>query len=346
MTLEPNPKYYKKISIGYNGQDDFFDSVITPFKDYISSVYTSPPTSMGIRSSRTTPDVSLPEMLRLRKKLAQIGIEFNLVYNFDGIADPKIGKDLLAAAHFFKPDLVTFPGTFVRDLFLKETDYKLNISIIHDINSLNQLEQVLEGDQDGQIVSYNIGRRKTFDLDFIREVKTKYPNLRLKLMVNEGCVFECPDQQFHSCSHSMMKKNFSDQQLFYCSKLESGQWWRFLSGQYIPPKFLSRYLGLVDEFKLASRGIYTQKMQTQRVVQLLEEYIGEQDISIKRAIESSYGGSLFARMPEFRAFVEAEQASRVMEALEKPYPEPFFQIRSKCLHNCQQCGYCKKVLYG
>ncbi|MFA6193341.1 MAG: hypothetical protein WC726_00560 [Parcubacteria group bacterium] len=334
-----NTKYRKKISIGYNGKKDFFDQIILPYKYYISSVYTAPPTSMNIASSRAVPHVTKEEMLDLRKRLKKEKIEFNLVFNFDGIDDPKIIKTLLLSADYFKPDLITLNGTYVLDSFLKITKYKLNISIINDINSLNQLDQLLERDLKGNyIVSYNIGRRKTFDPKYIKSVRSRYPKLRLKLMVNEGCIFECPDQNFHSCSNTMRKKDHPSDRIFYCQKFESPEHWRFLTGQYIPPKFLSNYCDLVDEFKIASRGSYYAGMDTTTVVELLKEYIEERDISIKRAMLSSYGGTYFAQS-YFKNNPESEKGN-----YSKTYPDDFFKVRSKCKHNCYDCGYCRDIL--
>jgi len=52
----------------------------------------------------------------------------------------------------------------------------------------------------------------------------------------------------------MTHGKYFDPGIFYCHKLDPGQHWRFLTGQYIPPKFLASYRGLVDEFKIATRG--------------------------------------------------------------------------------------------
>lgn len=336
-----NKKYRKKFTIGYNGKKDFFEKVIEPFEYYISSVYTAPPTSLGISSARFTPSVKAKEFLKLRKKLEKKKIGFNLIYNFSGIASPDIAGKLISTANIFKPNMVTVPGTFVLDLFLKHTRYKINISVIHDINSINSLDQLLERDEKKQIVAYNIGRRKTYDLDFIKKVRKKYPRLRLKLMVNEGCIFECPDQNFHSCSHMLIKKDFREHKIFHCQKFMPKQYWRFLTGQYIPPKFLANYCGLVDDFKLASRGVYKKGMPTEHIVKMLNEYINEEDLTINRAIQSSYGGSLFANTTEYQEFISSQKAS---SPYFKPYPNDFFKMRSKCQHNCDECGYCRKIL--
>jgi len=222
--------------------------------------------------------------------------------------------------------------------------YPLNISIINDINSLNQLHQLLERDPRGLITSYNIGRRKTFDLKFIAAVKKAFPKLRLKLMVNEGCIFECPDQGFHSCSMSMGLGTRFDQGRFYCSKLERAGHWRFLTGQYVPPKFLHHYLGLADEFKIATRGVHGEPVSNGFVAGLLAEYVNEADISIARGMQTSFGGSIFAGglLGEDGAprGLSPAAAARYLA----PYPGDFFAERTKCRHDCWRCGYCRDLL--
>jgi hypothetical protein len=337
-----NRKYFKKISIGYNGKEDFFSHAVFPFKEYISSVYSSPPRSLGFSSARFSPDVFPRELLNLRKKLKSVGIDFNLVYNFDGISDVAVADRLIDAANYFEPDVVTVNGTFIIDRFTELTDHKLNISIINDINTINQLSQLLE--RSSSIVSYNIGRRKTFDLQYIKTVKERYPNLKLKLMVNEGCVFECPDQNFHSCSQTMANEKSLDIGIFYCHKLSRSQHWRFLTGQYIPPKFLHNYCGLVDEFKIATRGLRLKGMPTEMVRNILLQYINEEDISLKKAMLTSFGGSLFS----VRYFEDHKKndrdISRNNDIYERKYPKDFFKVRTSCLHDCYKCNYCKSIL--
>ena len=342
--IKNNKKYYRKISVGYNGDKDFFRRIILPFKKYISSVYSSPCVSLGVSSARFSPDITPARLLEFRKKLKAEKIEFNLVYNFDGISGSGLLPRLVKIAELLKPDVITVNGTFIIDEFLRLGKYKLNISIINDINSLNQLYQLLERDPKGLISSYNIGRRKTYDLDYIGSVRKAFPDLKLKLMVNEGCIFECPDQGFHSCSMTMGLGTSFDQSRFYCSKLIREQHWRFLTGQYIPPKFLAGYCGLVDEFKIATRGVHGEPVGNEFIAGVLAEYINEEDITLARGMLSSFGGSIFAgrflRDNGARPACPEKEAARYL----RPYPEDFFDVRTACEHNCYQCDYCGDIL--
>lgn len=340
--IKDNKKYYHRFSIGYNGDGDFFPQVVLPLKKYISSVYSSPPTSLGISSARFTPNIAPGRLLEFRKKLKAAGMEFNLVYNFDGIPDPGITGRLAAVAELLKPDVITVNGTFIIDEFLGLGKYKLNISIINDINSRNQLCQLLERDNRGLITSYNIGRRKTYDLRYIASVRKAFPGLNLKLMVNEGCVFECPDQNFHSCTMTMTHGRYFDPGIFYCHKLGPDRHWRFLTGQYIPPKFLARYCGLADEFKLATRGAHGEPAANDFIRGILAEYINEEDITVDRAMRTSFGGSFFAR--EYFQGDGAGCAKKPPPGYCKPYPKDFFKVRTSCAHDCWRCDYCRKIL--
>ncbi len=342
--VKDNKKYYRKLSVGYNGDKDFFRDVILPFKKYISSVYSTPGISLGVSSARFVPDITPARLLAFRRQLKAEKIEFNLVYNFDGISDPGILPRLVKIADYLKPDVITANGTFITDEFIRLGKYKLNISIINDINSLNQLYQLLERDPKGIITSYNIGRRKTYDLKYIAAVRKAFPKLKLKLMVNEGCVFECPDQGFHSCSMTMGLGTSFDQGRFYCSKLVPGQHWRFLTGQYIPPKFLARYCGLADEFKIATRGVHGEPVGNEFIAGVLAEYVNEADITIARGMLSSFGGSIFSggffQDNGARPRCPPRQAARYL----RPYPADFFDVRTACRHDCWQCSYCRDIL--
>lgn len=334
--IKDNKKFYRRLSIGYNGDPDFFSAVVLPFKKYLSSVYSSPGTSLGISSARFTPNITPARLLRFRRQLKSAGIPFNLVYNFDGISDTGILKALAVTAERLKPDEITVNGTFVLDAFLRIGKYKLNISIINDINSINQLCQLLERDTGGLIASYNIGRRKTYDPRYIAAVRKKFPRLKLKLMVNEGCIFECPDQNFHSCTMTMTHGKRIDPGIFYCHKLPARNHWRFLTGQYIPPKFLHKYLGLADEFKIATRGAHGEPAGNDFIRGILEEYVDEADIPVERAMRSSFGGSFFIR--------KYPQGPGASLGYSMPYPDDFFKMRTACAHDCWRCDYCKKIL--
>jgi hypothetical protein len=342
--LKDNRKYYRRLSIGYNGSADFFGEVVAPFRKYISSVYTTPGVSFGVSSARFVPDIAPQRLLAFRHKLKAEGIEFNLVYNFDGIPDSALLPRLVKIAALLKPDLLTVNGTYVMDEFVRLGRYKLNISIINDINSLNQLHQLLARDPKGVITSYNIGRRKTYDLAFIASVRREFPKLKLKLMVNEGCVFECPDQNFHSCSMSMGLGTKFDQRRFYCSKLSPENHWHFLTGQYVPPKFLHHYLGLAHEFKIATRGVHGEPVSNEFVRGVLAEYVNEADVSVARAMQTSFGGSIFSGSLLDENGVPRGLPPAAAARYLAPYPDDFFAKRTACWHDCWRCPYCRGIL--
>lgn len=329
-------KYHKKFTIGYNGEPDFTEKVLLPFQDYISSVYAAPPEAMGMPNARKVMPGRPESLLAFREQCKQEQIEFNLLFNFDAIAfpDTMFLEQLFFITDFFKPDMVTVSNTFVMDAFLEQTEYKVNLSIIFNIPSLNQLAMVMENDFAHKIVSYNIAKSKTFSPKYIRSVREKYPELRLKLMLNEGCVIECPDQHFHSGCLSMSPRGFNvHDSLFYCRKLKPEQYWRFLTGQYIPPKFLANYCELADEFKVACRYY-----SSEAIAKVLSEYIHEEDISIRRAMLSSHGGAGFV----FNDDALRDEARP--HPCDIPYPDDFFSKRSSCGNVCHQCDYCKSIL--
>lgn len=335
--MKDNKKYYGRLSVGYNGAPDFFRTVLLPFKKYISSVYSTPGLSAGVSSARFVPDITAARLLAFRKRLKAEGVNFNLVYNFDGAGDSGLLPKLVRTADSLQPDSVTVNGTWVLDEFLRLGRYKLQISVVNDINSLNQLHQLLERDTKGLIETYNIGRRRTFDPAYIASVRRAFPGLKLRLMVNEGCVFECPDQGFHSCSMTMGLGRRVDQGRFYCGKLAPRERWRFLTGQYIPPKFLPRYSGLVDEFKLATRGVHGWPVSSAFIAGLLADYIAEADVTLARGMQSAFGGTLFLRGNDARP-------GKGEAAYLEPYPGDFFDVRSACRHDCWRCRYCRDLL--
>ena len=140
-----NKKYFNSFSIGYDGSRDFFERIVLPYKKYIRSIYAVPPLSSGLSNARWALKTSPTELLNFRKNVQKTGKEFNLVFNFNGVTYPRkqFSKKLLDVTNFYSPDMVIISGTYLLDI-LRETKYKIGISIIHDINTANQLEMLME----------------------------------------------------------------------------------------------------------------------------------------------------------------------------------------------------------
>lgn len=75
---------------------------------------------------------------------------------------------------------------------------------------------------------------------------------------------------------------------------------------------------------------------------VFKEYLYEEDITISRAMETAHGGSLFFRALGFS--LPDSQAAKQIEMYQRPYPDEFFDIRTKCKNECYKCNYCKKIL--
>jgi len=147
---------------------------------------------------------------------------------------------------------------------------------------------------------------KNKDMGFIRQLRRNFPEVKLKMILNEVCVPDCPMRQ----GHSNLESHGDWGGLYHkaCFSIFKKEPWLFYSSPYIAPKYLDYYDDLIDIFKILDRD-----SPTEEIIETFGTYAGDEKYLSLRADWDT-------RLPQ-------EVYDRVLQ----------------CDRRCDQCGLCKKV---
>lgn len=98
---------------------------------------------------------------------------------------------------------------------------------------------------------------------------------KIKLLINQGCYYNCPDYTLHSTALAHSQKEIAPIEkgrTLYCdhiNSLENEQAWKNLTHQALAPNQLQYYDDVVDIFKLSTRIEY----DVERIEHIILAYI-------------------------------------------------------------------------
>lgn len=155
----------------------------------------------------------------------------------------------------------------------------------------------------------------------IRDIK-KATGLPVKILLNEGCLSNCPFRRMHfnSIAHRIADRQFLNRSCITVIKNDPKKIFRI---PFIRPEDVKHYKGIADYFKLATRTFTTQQIEN-----TLKAYISEE-----------HNGDLLdildmTSMKCFFTFLN----NKVLDKMN------FFENMTKCTLDCEKCGYCESLL--
>ena len=152
---------------------------------------------------------------------------------------------------------------------------------------------------------------------------------KLCMLVNSGCVRNCPWQVFHETLHAhdffgALPEMYSQGMDFICrSVFKSGRFVDFLRGSWIRPEDVSVFEPELESIKLSTR-------QVPYPFEIVEAYLN-----------GSYDGNLVHLMDPYQsAFFRPNRIDN------KSFPADWVTsgIAGDCANNCTHCGKCEQVL--
>ncbi len=165
------------------------------------------------------------------------------------------------------------------------------------------------------------------DIPLIKKIK-KATGLKVRIMLNEGCLKDCPYRKMHynSISHGGLKGIPIDGICFdrYCWKVLFDDPKKILRSPFVPPDQLRRYVGVVDYFKLSTRVFSVSAIE----------------FCLNAYISGDFSGNLqdILDSPALYYFDYIDYG-----VLKK---SGFFKKMQKCQDYCLECGLCNKWLRG
>jgi collagenase-like PrtC family protease len=229
---------------------------------------------------------------------------------------------------------LTFLSTYGE--YLKGLGLKIEMSTISDIDCIEKVDQMMA--LFPFIDSVCLNNTFIFNHDDIVYLKSKYPNLELKILVNHGCIVNC---MAHIVHHNYLAeviydvKDMSDMRRWqaysnqreitrtcktcerYCAN--SGQGFNIISEMsYIRPEDVHLYDDVIDLFKLSGR-----EHDAEDIIKYINAYGEEKcDGDFGELMDFPFG---------------------IFNIDNQGFPEEFGKQRSNCGHKCHKCTYCQGI---
>ena len=199
---------------------------------------------------------------------------------------------------------------------------KLTASVICEIDSVQSAGFFEDLGADAFVPDRDINR----NLDLLKEIK-EATEMEMTLMVNEGCLFRCPQRIVHynfssHCSKSENKQyNTTDFNSNFCRNIRLNAPQEIIKSQFILPQHLRYYKNIADSFKIVGRT-----MPTPWVLSATESYLCEK-----------YNGNLLDLLESAIPKFLSETGMKIsVESLD----DKFFKKVTTCDKNCRKCTYC------
>lgn len=160
-----------------------------------------------------------------------------------------------------------------------------------------------------------------------RRIRSVYPKMKLHLIANEGCLYQCPYKPAHDAHIALVneglcgERTFAMNRDFGCIRRLLTDKGAMLASPFIRPEDISQYEGLIDGIKLCGRNRGTPFLAR----------------AITAYREKRYSGNLLDLMDAM-----GDLSDRVNLPNDQ-IPEDFLNRVTTCNKACIQCGWCVNV---
>ncbi|MCX8131698.1 MAG: U32 family peptidase [Clostridia bacterium] len=304
-----------KLSIGFNGKVDDLRQIIAT-GDNIESVY-----SGGLRNiiagGRPQYADSLTEISQCISLAHQNGIHYEIALNAPcGLHDKSDTgwwtqiEDYLLTLEELGADRIVASHPFLISLVKKKTHMEAVVSTICEITEARMAKYYEDMGADIIIPSMNINYR----LEKLIEMKHSLKNAKMRIMVNEHCLGDCPWRRFHHShyAHSNTEHDYHAN----CKRKFLEEPYLCLTNNAIRPEDLIRYHQITDNFKIVGRLV-----SISCLIDRINAYSTQK-----------YNGNF--------VFLQDENLSEYIYVSNKELND-LFDRKRKCKFNCSECNACK-----
>ncbi len=177
------------------------------------------------------------------------------------------------------------------------------------------------------IVDRSLNRRPQDLARLTEESRRRWPELRIGLLANEGCLYQCPFKLTHDALIALANQaaavdTFRINRDLGCLRVLSEKPWRLFRSPFIRPEDVTSYAGQADFIKLCGRT-------------LGPAFLGR---VLKAYVAGRYPGNLLDLMDSMHWMAAMRHVAN--ECL----PKDFVERLSSCDGDCAACGYCGEML--
>lgn len=271
----------RKFSVPYNNSNpDEYLKAILPFKNSIENIYFSYP---GV-GAHVTPDNLINNLSDAYEYtqgfLTQTKGVYKRILAVNTCFIPLSDTDKQAfIINTLLPILLGFEieGIIISDFTLARLIHQMipNLEIHTSCNTYQFNEKTYEYWYDEAGISvFNPPRESLRNPQLLKNIKSD--KWKIKCLVNEACLYGCPQNINHACYLSVGSELHT---AYFCNRST----WRYsdiLRTNFILPRWLKYFDDIVDIYKLSGRACPTEK-----IVDMLDAYINERnDVNLLRII--------------------------------------------------------------
>jgi collagenase-like PrtC family protease len=302
----------------------------------IKEIYLSGPQEFA-GAGRIAPDMKFDQFAAIVDMIHAQNIRVNLLLNsicegseWYSSRALKSTMDYLRRAH---EDHGVEAVTIANPLYIREVrkhfpTIEICASVLADIDCVQKAVIYRKAGADVLTPDVNINR----NLNLLEKIKAA-TQAKIKLMVNEGCLFHCPFRKFHFNYISHKSKNPGDQGLnaednvfsLNCIQLSRTDPSQLLKACWIRPEDARRYKEITNYFKLVGRT-----SSKSMIVRALEAYMKE---SWDGDLMELMAGNLYSVGMSFFMHLNNKSLDEV----------GFFERVSSCDKECSECSYCNEI---
>jgi len=319
-----------KFSIGYN-HDIRLLELLDIYKDNIEALYFPIP-QRYLGSGRYIPPKKdyLNEVPELIKKCKRLNIKSQLLLNATCEGASGLEKKFFARIIDYVKKLkelglasliVTNP-VYISALKREIKEIIVESSVNCYVKTVEQAAYLKDLGVDILTVDRDINR----NIALIKQIKGK-TGLPVKIMLNEGCLRNCPFRNMHYnyISHLAAHPTRPIEGIFpdkFCISIYQKSPAKILNIPFIPPDGLKYYAGFIDYYKLSTRAFTTPQIES----------------CLKAYRDQDFSGNLLEILDSpglaYFNFIDYPALKR----------NHFFEKMISCTGNCTRCNYCNKLM--
>jgi collagenase-like PrtC family protease len=307
-----------ELHVGYNGVLADLDRILH-VSNKVKGVYTGGVKDF-IAGGRQQYAVSL-DSLRPQVHLAHsVGVDFEVTLNAPcGIPSKNNGdwwgavRDYLKEIEAIGVDSVTVSHPFIMSEVKTMTSLRLCVSTICEVSGARAALYYEGLGADVIVPSMNCN----WDLDTLRLMKSSLKHARLRIMVNEHCLGDCPWRRFHH-NHFAHEHRADYNYLYNCRSIYRDNNYFVLTNNMLRPEDLVEYEGITQSFKVVGRLVPIDDL----LLRVAAYSQGSFDGNFVALSDSQLSQSIFV-------------PNKALEGL--------FAAKSVCNKVCANCRYCRDL---
>jgi collagenase-like PrtC family protease len=327
-----------EFSVPYNGDPDTLDEIFElqgTNGNVIGEIFLSGP-QVYSGSGRAAPKIDLEEFSSVVDKIREHGIRPNLVLNSTCEGAEWYSQETTTSTMNYLQKMYEEHGltsvTIANPLYIRAVkerfpNIQISASVLSEINCVQRAQHYVRAGADIISPDVNINR----NLKLLKEIK-EVAGVRLKLLVNEGCLYKCPFRMFHfnAMSHvsksvdSVSDASFGD---FFgaCTEVVTEDASEIFKSCWIRPEDMRKYGEITNYFKIVGRG-----QRKSMVIRTTKAYMQEQ-------WEGDLLDILSGACRKFSYHHGGYISNQGLEA------SSFFKTVTTCDRNCVKCSYCSSL---